>query len=72
MVDVNKLKGKIYEAGMTIPSLARRMNISPFTLYRKLERNGEGLLVKDVDKIISIVDISDDDITPIFFTQLVA
>ena len=65
MVDVNKLKGKIYEAGMTIPGLARR-------IYRKLERNGEGLLVKDVDKIISIVDISDDDITPIFFTQLVA
>lgn len=72
MVDVNKLKGKIYEAGMTIPGLARRMNISPSTLYRKLENNGEGLLVKDVDKIINIVNIPGNDVNIIFFTQLVA
>lgn len=68
MVDVKKLKGKICEAGLTIPGIARRMNISPSTLYRKLKHNGEWLLVKDVDKIIDIVDIQGDDVNAIFYS----
>lgn len=44
------------------------MNISPSTLYRKLKHNGEWLLVKDVDKIIDIVDIQGDDVNAIFYS----
>ena len=35
MVDVKKLKGKICEAGLTIPGIARRMNISPWNITVK-------------------------------------
>lgn len=72
MVDVRKLKARVVEAGMTIPELANRMEMNPSTLYRKLKNNGEGLLVKDVDRIITIIDLPGGDINNIFFANHVA
>lgn len=72
MVDVRKLKSRIFEAGLTVPELANRMEMNPSTLYRKLKNNGEGLLVKDVDRIISIIDLPGGDINNIFFAKNVA
>lgn len=72
MVDVRKLKARVVEAGMTIPELANKMEMNPSTLYRKLKNNGEGLLVKDVDRIITIIDLPGGDINNIFFANHVA
>ena len=72
MVDVRKLKARVVEAGMTIPELANKMEMNPSTLYRKLKNNGEGLLVKDVDRIITIFDLPGGDINNIFFANHVA
>ena len=69
MVDVRKLKARVVEAGMTIPELANKMEMNPSTLYRKLKNNGEGLLVKDVDRIITIIDLPGGDINNIFFAN---
>lgn len=72
MVDVRKLKSRIFEAGLTIPELANKMDMNPSTLYRKLKNDGEGLLVKDVDMIITIIDLPGGDINNIFFANRVA
>ena len=44
-VNVNKLKGKIVENGMTVSTLAEKIGVDRATLYRKLSNNGETMLV---------------------------
>lgn len=72
MVNVLKLKGKIAEAGLSIPKLASQMDIDKATLYRKLQCGGENLLIKDVDTIARILNLSGEDINDIFFSDKVA
>lgn len=50
-VNVNKLKGKIVENGMTVSALAEKIGVDRATLYRKLSNNGETMLVKDANAI---------------------
>ncbi len=71
-VNVNKLKGKIVEQGKSIADLAAAMGIDRATLYRKLSHNGESMLVKDANLIVSILGLSAEDAVAIFFSQCVA
>ena len=41
MADINKLKAKIEESGMTIPTLAKRAGMKDYTLNRRLEGFGD-------------------------------
>lgn len=41
MVNVNKLKGKIVECGLSIEELAKRIGKDRATLYRRLNSNGK-------------------------------
>lgn len=72
VVNVNKLKGKIVERGMNISALAEMMGIDRATLYRKMSNNGETMLVKDANSIVSALDLSVEEAVAIFFSQLVA
>lgn len=71
-VNVNKLKGKIVENGLTIATLAQKIGIDRATLYRKLSNNGETMLIKDANAIISVLGLSADEAMAIFFSQFVA
>ena len=71
-VNVNRLKGKIIERGMSITKLAEKIGIDRATLYRKLENDGAGLLVKDANNIASVLELSSDEAMSIFFAQYVA
>lgn len=71
-VNVNKLKGKIVENGLTIATLAQKIGIDRATLYRKLSNNGETMLIKDANAIISVLGLSADEAMAIFFNQFVA
>lgn len=71
-VNVNKLKGKIIERGMNISALAKDMGVDRATLYRKLSNEGETLLVKDVNRIVEVLNLSAEDAVSIFFSHLVA
>lgn len=71
-VNVNKLKGKIVENGLTVTSLAQKIGIDRATLYRKLSNNGETMLIKDANAIISVLGLSADEAMTIFFSQFVA
>jgi len=71
-VNVNKLKGKLVERGMSIADLAEKMGINVATLYRKLGNGGLGLSVKDANLIVDILSLSLQDAMEIFFAQKVA
>ena len=71
-VNVNKLKGKIVENGMTVSSLAEKIGVDRATLYRKLSNDGETMLVKDANAIVSVLHLTAEDALEIFFSQVVA
>ncbi len=71
-VNVYKLKGKIVEKGMTVTKLAEKIGIDRATLYRKLRNNGDTMLVKDANAIVSELKLTSDEAVAIFFSQLVA
>lgn len=71
-VNINRLKGKIVERGMSIATLAEALEIDRSTLYRKLENDGAGLLVRDANKIATVLDLTRDEAVSIFFARYVA
>ena len=71
-ININRLKGKIVEKGMSISSMAEKMGIDRATLYRRLENSGSGLLVKDATLISEILDLTSSEALSIFFPRYVA
>lgn len=69
MVNINKLKGKIVENGLSIVEVAARMGIDRTTLYRKI--SSENFTIGDVAKIKEILKLSNEDINNIFFNNVV-
>ena len=72
MVNVNKLRGKIVENGLTIDEVADKMGINRATFYRKLNSGGKNFLIRDVDALVKILLLKSDEATAIFFAQYVA
>ena len=71
MVNVNKLKGKIVERGMTVEALAQSMKIDKSTLYRKLSK-GESFTIGEANQICSALKLDSQEAAAIFFSQYVA
>lgn len=72
MVNVNKLKGKIVERGLSVSALAEKIGIDKATLYRKISENGDPLTIRDADKISEVLNLSKEEVNDIFFSQFVA
>ena len=72
MTNVNKLKGKIVEKGLSIEDLAKTLGIDRATIYRKLRRNAETLLIKEANAIVSALGLTSEETVSIFFSQLTA
>lgn len=71
-VNINKLKGKIVENGLTVTVLAEKIGLDRATLYRKISNNGDTMLIKDANAICVALNLSVDDAVAIFFSQYVA
>lgn len=72
MVNVNKLKGKIVEMGMSVEDIAREIGIDKSTFYRKLNSSGDTFLIRECDIICRLLDLSKEEVNAIFFSQYVA
>jgi transcriptional regulator with XRE-family HTH domain len=72
MVNINKLKGKIVENGLTIEKLADNIGIDRSTLYRKINNKGETFTIKEADLILNALNLTAEEAKAIFFSQLVA
>jgi len=71
MVDVSKLKGKIVERNTTQEELANKIGIDKSTFYRKMKQNGN-FSIKEVNLIVSALNLSKDEAMSIFFSETVA
>ncbi|MBT0951489.1 helix-turn-helix domain-containing protein [Streptococcus infantis] len=71
MVDVSKLKGKIVERNTTQEELANKIGIDKSTFYRKMKQNGN-FSIKEVNLIVSTLNLSKDEAMSIFFSDTVA
>ena len=71
MVNVNKLRGRIVEAGKTVTELAEDIGVDKATLYRKLN-NPEMITLKEATVIAKSLALSADDAMAIFFSEYVA
>ncbi len=70
MVNINKLKGKIVENGLTVEVLAEKMGIDRSTLYRKISSNGEDFTIKDANMICKALNLSIKEATSIFLARM--
>ena len=71
MVNVNKLRAKIVEAGMNVEATAEKAGINKATLYRRLN-NPEEITIGEADALVSALNLSCSDAVAIFFSQIVA
>lgn len=66
-MNVNKLKGKIVENGLTIPELAKSVDIDRATMYRKLN-NGDKIKIGEAIRIKRVLNLTDREAVEIFLT----
>jgi transcriptional regulator with XRE-family HTH domain len=72
MVNVNKLKGKIVENGLTVEKLAEQIGMDRSTLYRKLNNAGETFTIREANLICRVLNLTGTEATAIFFSNYVA
>lgn len=71
IVNVSKLKGKIVERNTTQEELATTIGIDKSTFYRKMKQNGN-FSIKEVNLIVSALNLSKDEAMSNFFSKTVA
>lgn len=72
MVNVNKLRGKIIENGLSVKDLADNLEMDRSTLYRKMNSEGDTMTISDAEKISKILNLSLEEVNSIFFSDFVA
>lgn len=72
MINVNKLKGKIVENGLSVADVAKAIGIGTASLYRKMNGKEETMYVKDAYAIGQLLKLSTDEMNAIFFAPNVS
>lgn len=72
MVNVNKLRGKMFERGINVSELANRIGMQPQTLYRRLNGGCEKMFIKEANMIVRELHLSTNEAMSIFFANYVA
>ena len=65
-MNVQKLKGKIVENGLSVETLASMVGTTKSTLYRKLKKS-EGITIGEARKIKAALNLTEAEATDIFF-----
>lgn len=66
MVNSNKIRARIIEVGKTIAKISGDMNMTPYTLGRKIS-NQSDMTLNEANKLQQLLDISDADFNAYFF-----
>ena len=72
MVNVQMLKGKVVERGLTLEKVAENLGIDRSTMSRKLGKGGDDFTIKQADGIVNLLNLTSDEATSIFFNQFIA
>ena len=72
VVNVQMLKGKVVERGLTLEKVAENLGIDRSTMSRKLGNGGGDFTIKQADGIVNLLNLTSDEATSIFFNQFIA
>lgn len=64
--NMDKLRGKMAELGISIGTLAKRMGIDESTFYRKMKSEGMNFTVGEMHTIVSVLGLTCEEATSIF------
>ena len=67
-LNINKLKGRIVEKGLTAQKLAPLLNLSEDAMYMKMNQRSE-FKRSEIERICQLLEISSDLIPEYFFAQ---
>lgn len=68
-IDVNRLKGKTVELGLTGAAVAEKLGIDQSTYYRKLGAGGGSFTIAQAQMISKILELSPNECSTIFWKQ---
>lgn len=68
MVDMVRLKAKIAESGMSIPTIAERAKMKDYTLRRRLEGNGDDITADEIVGLSRALKLKTSERNEIFLT----
>ena len=71
-MNVNKLKGKIVENGLSVKEVSVSIGIEKSTFYRKLNNQGETFTVREINLIRETLKLTKEEAMAIFFMNSVA
>ena len=67
-MNVNKLKGKIAEKGLSIEKLAQKIGVDRSSLYRKLN-NAEKITIGEASRMKDVLEMTPEEATLIFLSE---
>lgn len=67
-MNVNKLKGKIAEKGLSVEKLAQQIGVDRSSLYRKLN-NAEKITIGEASRIKDVLEMTTEEATLIFLAE---
>lgn len=65
--DINRLKGKIVENGLSGAKMANEIGVNQSTYYRKLNEGGGSFTISQAQKIAELLCLSPKECNAIFF-----
>ena len=68
-INVQKLKGKITEEGLSQGNVATLIGIDRSTFYRKMKDDGRTFDIEEVGKIVEVLSLDKDEKMNIFFAK---
>lgn len=72
LADVNKLRGKMVEKGISVVELSGKIGIDKTTFYRKINEDGENFTIREAKMIIRELELNKEESIAIFFGQTVS
>jgi plasmid maintenance system antidote protein VapI len=67
-MNVNKLKGKIAEKGLSVEKLAQQIGVDRSSLYRKLN-NAEKITIGEAMRMKNVLEMTPEEATLIFLAE---
>ena len=67
-MNLQMLKGKIMESGITQEAMADAIGMSRCTFYRKMKRKGNTFTVEEMNNIVKTIHLSKEEAVSIFFS----
>lgn len=68
-MNILKLKGKIVENGLTLSAFSEKIKIPYTTLYRRLENGGADFSIGEIERIVSVLNLTPSEAIDIFLPK---